>query len=292
MKFIITSDSSCDLTKTQVDELNVKCAYLTYTIEDEVFYDDMIEEHLADFYKKMRSGAAPKTSQVPPVEFVAFFEEAIKEGLPILHLSVSSHLSGTYTSATIAANEVMEKHPDADIRIVDSTVGSTGLAMLIFEAIKYRDNDKEIEKAIAHIDAIKENINVFITTNDLTYMRRGGRVSAAGAILSSVLNISPIISLPRSGKLYVKNKVRGNSATIEKFISCVENSVLKPKSQTLYIAHSDAIEKAKEYGEKLKEIFGFEKVVYMQFGTTIGTHAGPGLVSAWYFGKTRPLIPQ
>ncbi len=292
MKFIITSDSSCDLTKTQVDELNVKCAHLTYTIDDDVFYDDMIEEHINDFYQKMRAGATPKTSQVPPAQFVSFFEEAIKEGLPVLHLSISSHLSGTITSANIAANEVMQKHPDADIRIIDSTIGSAGLAMLIFEAIKYRDSDKTIEQAAAHIEAIKENVNVFITTNDLTYMRRGGRVSAAGAIVSSVLNISPIISLPRSGKLYVTNKVRGNQATLEKFVKCVENTALKPESQTVYVVHSDAIDKAELYGKKLQETLGFEKVVYMKFGTTIGTHAGPGLVSAFYFGKTRPLIRQ
>ena len=292
MNFIITSDSSCDLTKTQVDKLNVKCAYLTYTIDDDIFYDDMIEEHIDAFYKKMSLGAVPKTSQVPPIEFEAFFEEAIKEGLPVLHISISSHLSGTFTSATIAANEVMEKHPDADIRVIDSTIGSAGLAMLIFEAVKYRDSGKTIDQAIAHIDAIKENINVFITTNDLTYMRRGGRVSAAGAIVSSVLNISPIISLPRSGKLYVTHKVRGNQATLAKFIKCVESTVLRPESQTLYIVHSDAQKRAEIFGEKLNEKLGFKKIVYMQFGTTIGTHAGPGLVSAFYFGKTRPLIPQ
>jgi len=289
-KFVITSDSSCDLGSIKAKELDIDCAFLTYTIEDDVFYDDMVEEHINEFYEKMRKGAIPKTSQIPPSEFVKFFENQVKKGLPVLHLSVSSHLSGTYLSATIAAKEVMSKNPDAYITVVDTEIGSAGIAMMLFEAVKYRDEEKTIEQAVSHLNAIKYNINVFITTNDLTYMRRGGRVSTAGAIISSVLNICPIISLPKSGKLYVKNKVRGNSATLDKFIECVSDTVLKPEKQTLYIAHSDAIDKAKEYGEKLVKEFGFKNIEYLKFGTTIGSHAGPGLVSAWYFGKVRPII--
>ena len=289
-KFIITSDSSCDLTDKQASKLNINCAYLSYTIENEIFYDDMNEKHIDEFYEKMRKGAVPKTSQVPPNEFITFFEEQIKKGLPVLHLSVSSHLSGTYLSAVNAAKEVMEQNPDAYIAVVDSEIGSAGMAMMLFEAIKYRDEEKTIEQAISHLNAIKYNINVFITTNDLTYMRRGGRVSAAGAVISSVLNICPIISLPKSGKLFVSHKTRGNAATLKKIIECVNDTVLKPEKQTLYIAHSDAIEKAKEYGEAIANEFGFKNVEYLKFGTTIGSHAGPGLVSAWYFGKVRPII--
>ena len=289
-KFVITSDSSCDLTATKAKELDIDCAFLSYTIENDIFYDDMIEEHIDEFYEKMRNGAVPKTSQVPPNEFVDFFESQVKKGLPVLHLSVSSHLSGTYLSAVNAAKEVMERNPDAYIAVIDSEIGSAGMAMMLFEAVKYRDEEKTIEQAISHLNAIKYNINVFITTNDLTYMRRGGRVSTAGAIISSVLNICPIISLPKSGKLFVSHKTRGNTATMQKFIECVSDTVLKPEKQTLYIAHSDAINKAKEYGEALCNKFGFKNVEYLKFGTTIGTHAGPGLVSAWYFGKVRPII--
>lgn len=288
-KFIITSDSSCDLTSEQVKKLGVKCAYLSYTIDDDIYYDDMQESHIYGFYKKMRDGAVPKTSQVPPIEFEGFFEEVIKENLPVLHISISNALSGTLRSASLAANEVMEKHPEADIRIVDSTIASAGLAMLIYEAVKYRDNGRSIEEAVAHINGIKEHINTFITTDDLTYMRRGGRVSTAGAIVSEVLKISPFITLSKAGKLYVSNKVRGSKETIEKFIQNVKESAVKPELQTLYIVHADAVERAKEFGESLRERLGFKNVRYMRFGTTIGTHGGPGTISAFYFGKLRPI---
>ena len=289
-KFIITSDSSCDLTMQNAEDLGVKCAFLSYTIENDVFYDDMVEEHIDEFYEKMRKGAVPKTSQVTPAEFISFFEEQIKQGLPVLHFSISSHLSGTFMSAVNAAQEVMSRNKGAEIYVLDSEIGSAGLAMLLFEAVKFRDEGKTIDQAIAHVNAIKYNINVFITTNDLTYMRRGGRVSTAGAIISSVLNICPIISLPKAGKLFVTHKTRGNTATLEKFVECVKNTVIKPEKQTLYIAHSDAMDKAQEYADRLVNEFGFKDVVYLKFGTTIGTHAGPGLVSAWYYGKTRPII--
>lgn len=288
-KFIITSDSSCDLTKSEVKKLGVKCAYLSYTIGDDIFYDDMQESHISGFYKKMRNGSVPKTSQIPPSEFRLFFEEAIEEKVPVLHISLSSALSGTIQSAKIAAQEVVDNHSDADIRIVDSTIASAGLAMLIYEAVKYRDNGRSIEEAIAHINGIKENINTYITTDDLTYMRRGGRVSTAGAVVSRMLSISPMITLSHAGKLYVSNKVRGGSATIEKFCQGVADSVVKPEAQTLYIVHADAVDKAKEFGQKLCDKIGFKNVKYMKFGTTIGAHGGPGTISAFYFGKLRPI---
>lgn len=288
-KFIITSDSSCDLTASQVKALDVSCAYLSYTIGNDIFYDDMIESHIDNFYRKMRDGAVPATSQVPPAQFEVFFKEAVKKNLPVLHISISSALSGTYRSATIAANEVMEENPDADIRVIDSTVASAGLAMLIYEAVKYRDKGRSIEEAVAHIEGIKAYINTFVTTDDLSYMRRGGRVSMAGAIVSSVMKISPLITLSHAGKLYVSAKIRGSKVALEKFVESVKDSVVKPEAQTLYIVHADAESKAKEFGEKLKERLGFRRIQYMKFGTTIGAHGGPGTISAFYFGKLRPI---
>ena len=288
-KFVITSDSSCDLTKSMVDELDVKCAHLSYTIDNQVFHDDMIEEHINEFYRKMENGAVPKTSQIPPSEFESFFTESLSEKLPVLHISLSSSLSGTYRSACLAADEICENNPDAYIKVLDSSVGSAGLAMLILEAVKYRDAGRSIEETAARLEAIKENINICITTDDLTYMRRGGRISASAAMVSSVLSISPFITLSRAGKLYVCNKVRGSKQVLQKFCSFVSDTVLKPEQQTLYIVHSNALAKAKAFGETLKNRLGFKRIKYLQFGTTIGSHAGPGLVSAFYFGKLRPI---
>ncbi len=288
-KFVITSDSSCDLLDTTIKELDVKCAHLSYTIEDEMFYDDMVEEHINEFYDKMYKGAVPKTSQVTPAQFIDFFTPIVERGKPVLHLSISSSLSGTFTSANIAAGEVALENDNADIRVVDTGVGSAGIAMLIYEAVKYRDEGKTIEETIAHIDAIKGHINVLITTNDLTYMRRGGRISTASAVIGSVLSINPIIALSKDSHLFVQGKVRGEKAVKDKFMDMLESSVLKPEQQTLYVAHSRAPQRAREYAEEIQRRFGFKSVEYMQFGTVIGTHAGPGLVSAWYFGKGRKM---
>ena len=286
-KFVITSDSSCDLLDTTAEALDVKCAFLSYTIGDEMFYDDMVAEHKDEFYDKMYKGAVPKTSQVTPAQFIDFFTPILDEGKPILHLSIASTLSGTLTSANIASAELMGESENADIRVVDTGVGSAGIAMLIYEAVKYRDAGKTIEEAIAHIDAIKGHINVLITTNDLTYMRRGGRISTASAVIGSALSINPIIALSKDSHLFVQGKVRGEKAVKAKFMDMLESSVLKPEKQTLYVAHSRAPERAKEYAEEIQKRFGFKSVEFMQFGTIIGTHAGPGLVSAWYFGKGR-----
>lgn len=288
-KFVITSDSSCDLLDSVVKELDVKCAFLSYTIDDQTFYDDMVAEHKDEFYDKMYKGAVPKTSQVTPTQFIDFFTPLLDEGKPILHLSIASSLSGTLTSANIAAGEISLDNENADIRVVDTGVGSAGIAMLIYEAVKYRDAGKTIEETIAHIDAIKEHINVLITTNDLTYMRRGGRISTASAVIGSVLSINPIIALSKDSHLFVQGKVRGEKAVKEKFMDMLEASVLKPEQQTLYVAHSRSPERAKEYAEEIQKRFGFKSVEFMQFGTVIGTHAGPGLVSAWYFGKLRKM---
>ena len=288
--FIITSDSSCDLGKKRVDAIDVRCAHLLYNIDGVEYSDDMIEEHINEFYEKMEAGAMPKTSQISPQGYANFFKSQLGENLPILHISLSSGVSGTINSARIGAEIVKEEYPDADIRIIDSTVGSAALGILLYAAAKYRDKGRCIEEAVNHIEAIKENVNLIATTDDLTYLRRGGRVSSFGAAASALLKISPFLTLSKHGKLHSTAKARGRKAADEKFCSLVADSVVKPQKQTLFIVHANALERAKSLGEALKHRLGFKAVEYVKFGTVIGSHAGPGLIAACFFGKTRSVI--
>ena len=130
--FIITSDSSCDLGKKRVDAIDVRCAHLLYNIDGVEYSDDMIEEHINEFYEKMEAGAMLKTSQISPQGYANFFKSQLGENLPILHISLSSGVSGTINSARIGAEIVKEEYPDADIRIIDSTVGSAALGILLY----------------------------------------------------------------------------------------------------------------------------------------------------------------
>lgn len=289
-KFILTSDSSCDLGQERIDEIDVKCAHLTYNIDGVDYPDDMIEEHIDEFYQKMQAGAMPKTSQVSPQEYYKFFKNLLSQGLPILYISLSSGVSGTVNGARIAVDMLSEDCPEADVRIIDSTVGSAALGILLYAAAKYRDSGKSIEETVNHIEAIKENVNLVATTDDLTYIRRGGRVSSLTFAASTLLKISPFLTLSKHGKLHSTAKARGNGAADEKFKALVSDLVVRPEKQTLYIAHANALERAKKLGESLKHRLGFRAVEYIKMGAVIGSHAGPGLIAACFFGKTRSVI--
>lgn len=285
--FIITTDSGCDLPLSFCQSRDIIPIKMHYAIGDKEFTDTMDPKDLKGFYDGMRAGDVPKTSQVTPYQFVEFWTPLLEQGLPILHIALGSGISGTWANAVSAADMLKEENPGADIRVIDSTLASVGYGMLAILASEMRESGSTVDNCQAELERVKGNINTYYTTGDLTYLYRSGRVSRTGMTIAKALNIWPILNLDLDGHLIVQAKERGKKNTIKHIHKIIEELCIDPSNQTLYVCHSDIEDEAKQFGEEIKEMFGFRDVFYTYIGTTIGSNCGPGLMAAFFFGKER-----
>ncbi len=288
-KFIVCTDSGCDLSLEYCRSRGIVPVPMSYSIDGVEKSDTMDPADLKIFYDKMRNGAMTKTSQVTPFSFAEFWTPLLKEGLPILHISLGSGISGTWASAVQAAEYIIAEQPEAKIRVIDSTLASVGYGMLAIMAADMRDKGCGIDECAQKLEDVKGRINTYYTTGDLTYLYRSGRVSKTGAAVAKALNIWPILRLDLEGHLLVDAKERGKKHTLERLHSIIREKCIEPENQTLYICHSDITEEAEAFGAELKELFGFREVFYTYIGTTIGANCGPGLVAAFFIGKERTM---
>lgn len=286
-KFIVTTDSGCDLSVEYCESLGIVPLKMCWTAGEENITDTMVPTELKAFYDGMRSGTEPKTSQVTPYQYIEFWTPLLERKLPIVHIALGSAISGTYANGVKAAEMMREEHPDCVIHVVDSTLASVGYGMLAINAAKMRDEGFTPEQCVAELERTKASVNTIYTTGDLTYLYRSGRVSRTGMVVAHALNIWPILRLNIEGTLLVTAKERGKKHTLDRINKIIEEAVLEPEKQTLYICHSDIPEEAHEFGENLKELFGFKDVFYTYIGTTIGSNCGPGLMAAFFTGKDR-----
>ena len=287
--FIVATDSGCDLPMSLCNEKEIFPLQLKYVIGDTEYTDSMLHEDCKEFYDRMRNGEVPKTSQVNIAEFVEFWKTLIPKGLPIVHICLGSGISGTYANGLLALDLIHEEYPDAEIYLVDSTLASVGYGVLAIKAAEMRDSGTDVKTCVQWLEDHKIEMNTYYTTSDLTYLYRSGRVSRVGMIVAHALNINPILNLDKEGHLIVQEKIRGKKATIKRIHAIIGELVVNPQEQTLYICHSDIADEAKAFGDDIKNEFGFKDVYYTYIGPTIGTHSGPGLMAAFFFGKPRTM---
>lgn len=285
--FIITTDSGCDLSLNLCQNNNIIPIHLKYYNDEEVYTDTMKEEDSVVFYNKMRKGVVFRTSQINTEEFIEFFEPLLEQKLPIIHICMGSAISGTYNNGLVAVKTLKEKYPDCEIHFIDSTLASVGYGILSLKLAEFRENGKSVKECVKWVEENKSKINTYYTTSTLTYFARSGRLKSSSAVLGKILAVNPILKLDKAGALLICAKVIGKKAAINKIISNIAEKIINPREQTLYVSHSDIPEEAKSFGELVKNHFGFKKVVYTYIGSTIGAHAGPGVKTAFFFGKDR-----
>jgi DegV family protein with EDD domain len=289
-RFQLMTDSGCDLPMSLCKERSIIPLQLNYEIDGVNYVDTMNHDDCHLFYEKMREGKVSCTSQITPAQYLDFWEKNFEKcDLPIVHISMGSGISGTYDNALVAKDIFLEKYPDAQINIVDSTLASVGYGMLALDAAKMRDEGKSPEECVAWLNAHKAEINTYYTTGDLTYLYRSGRVSHTGMVIARTLNIWPILNLDLEGHLIVQEKAHGKRKTVQRIHQIIGELCPHPEDQVLFICHSDIYDEAKEFGDEIKEIFGFKDVYYTYIGSTIGTHSGPGLMAAFFYGKPRTM---
>ncbi len=289
--FQITTDNTADLPVEYLKEHHVECISLSYIL-DGVTYGGEKELDWKEFYRLMREeGKLPTTSQVNPEEAKAYFEKLIQTEKEILHLAFSSGLSGTYNSMRMAAEEVMEEHPDVKIIVIDSLAASMGEGLFVQKAIKMRDEGKTMEETAEWLQAHALNVVHVFTVDDLFHLYRGGRVSKTSAVIGTLAAIKPKLHVDDEGHLIVIGKPRGRKKSLNALVDYMEEKMgswlQENKDDYVFISHSDCLEDAEYVRDRIKERFGMEHFLINHIGPTIGAHTGTGTVALFFMGESR-----
>lgn len=290
--YIISCCSTADLKKEHFAKRDIKFVCYHYELDGQHYFDDLGETmDFADFYKAMENGADTKTSQVSVGEYEEFWTPFLEEGKDILHVCLSSGISGTYNSANIAKDILEEKYPDRKIYVVDSLNASAGFGLIMDRMADLRDEGLSIDEAYNWLMENRDKCNAWFFTSDLTYLVRGGRVSKASGFVGSVLSICPLMRVDKEGKLMAYAKIRTKrkviNAIVDQMEACAENGLAY--SGKCFLSHSACLEDAKMVAELIENRFPNldGKVSISDIGTTIGSHTGPGTVALFFWGKEK-----
>ena len=290
--YVLSCCSTADLTEEHFRNREISYICFHYKLNDTEYEDDLGKSMPFDqFYAAMAQGATTKTSQVNAEEFTAYFEKFLKEGKDILHVCLSSGISGVINSAMIAKNTLEEKYPDRKIMVVDSLGASSGYGLLMDRLADLRDEGKSLEEVYHFALAHRLNLHHWFFSTDLTYYVRGGRISRASGAIGGLLNICPLLNMDHEGRLVPRYKIRTKKkvihAIVDRMAECADNGTMY--SGKCYISHSDCFEDARAVADLVEQRFPKlnGKVEIYSVGTTIGSHTGPGTVALFFWGKER-----
>jgi len=285
-KYQIITDSSCDFTKAEYEEMGLTYAPLTLLYQGREYQSFTEEAELHDFYDGIRSGEMPTTSAVNPEGWAGIMEPVLQAGRDVLCLAFTSGLSTTYQSAVIAAEELGEKYPDRKIRVVDTLCAARGQGLLVYLACQKRDAGYSLEELHGWVEENKLHICHWVTVDDLNHLKRGGRVSAATAFVGGMLNIKPIIHVDNEGKLATVAKCRGRKAAMEYLVGKLSED--GAGADTVFIAHGDCPEDALALEKLVREKCPAVQQVRIGYvGGVIGAHTGPGVLVLFFLGNHR-----
>lgn len=292
--YVLSCCSTADLKKAHFERRNIRYICFHYELDGKEYADDLGESMaFEDFYRAMSNGADTKTSQVNADEYEEYFEPFLKEGKDILHVTLSSGISGTINSARIAKEMLQEKYPERKIYIVDSLNASSGFGLLMDKLADLRDEGKSIDEVYDWAEGNKLNAQSWFFSSDLTFFVKGGRVSKTSGFVGGILNICPLLNIDSEGKLIPRYKIRTKKKVIE---AIVEQMELNAEDGTdysgkCYISHSACYEDAKVVAELIESRFSKlnGKVLINDVGTTIGSHTGPGTVALFFWGAKREI---
>ena len=290
--FILSCCSTVDLTREILNRRDIKFISLHFEVDGVPYTDDFGESIAADdLYEAMVAGADTKTSQVNAIEFEEYFESFLKEGKDILHVSVSSGVSGTYNSANIARNELLERYPERKILIVDSLGGSSGSGLMMEKLADLRDEGKSMEEIYEWVEEHKLELQHWLFSTDLTFFVRGGRISKTSGFVGSLLNICPLMDVSADGKITPRRKIRTKKKVMEALVEQMETLAKNGLEycDRCFVCHSGCLEDAKKVAGMIKERFKRinGEVEIFNIGPAIGCHAGPGTVGLFFWGQKR-----
>ncbi len=281
-EFIISSDTTCDLTAEYCSANRIDIHPLFYRFgEDEIYGGDkQLDPH--EFYERMRNGEMPTTMATNPEDSKEIFRKRLNEGYDIIHIAFSSALSSSCQNSALAANELLEEYPNSRIVVIDSLAASMGEGLLVYKAIEYKNQGHSMDETVKYIESLKNNISHQFTVDSLFHLHRGGRVSKATAVIGTLVGIKPLLHVDDKGSLVAVGKVRGRKKSLTKLVDTMIESMGNHPNDVVMISHGDSLEDAEFVASLVKERTAVKDVIINYVCPTIGAHAGPGVIAFFY----------
>lgn len=290
--FILSCCSTADLTKEHFERRNIRYICFHYTLDGVEYADDLGQTiSFPEFYRRMAEGAETSTSQVNISEYLEYFDSLLAEGKDVLHLALSSGISGSVNSARNAAAIAAERYPDRRIFVVDSLAASSGFGLLMDKLADMRDAGATIDEVRDWAEEHKNEVHHWFFSTDLTFYVKGGRISKAAGWFGGLLNICPLLNVNDKGQLVPRSKIRGKRPVIKAIVERMTEYAARGTGYNgkCYICHSACYEDARAVADLVEEKFPKldGKVQIYDIGTTIGSHSGPGTVALFFWGTPR-----
>lgn len=288
----ILTDSSCDMPASLAQELDISAAPLRVHFQGDEYEnfldgDPRSRLDMKAFYRALREGAPTSTTAVNPEGWAALMQPVLDSGRDVLVLAFSSGLSSTYSAAVSAAQELALQYPARKIRVIDTLCASMGQGLLIYHAVQRQRAGESLEQVANFVEENKLHLCHWFTVDNLMFLKRGGRISAATAVMGTMLKIKPVLHVDNLGHLVNVSKARGRKASIDAMAAKVGQSGIDPGNQVFFISHGDCREDAEYLAESLRRTYHPQDVVISYVGPVIGSHSGPGTLALFFLGTQR-----
>ncbi|PLS19587.1 hypothetical protein CVD28_03990 [Bacillus sp. M6-12] len=281
--YVIVTDSCSDLPIKYVKEQGIDIISLNLVIGDKSYKDDLGQSiSHQKLFEAIDSGALPMTSQPSPDAFYEAFKKHVSEGKSVLYIGVSSGLSGTFNSSNIGKLMVEEEFPDAHIVCFTTLIGSLGQALFVQKAIEMKKQGKSLEEITEALSVKVKTQHNMILINDLSHLKRGGRISGLQSAVGTILKINPILQIDKEGKVKELDKIRGRNKALKKLIEFVVENIENPESQTIAICHANALEDAEKVKEAISSQIQVKDFLISSIGPVIGSYSGTGAVVVFF----------
>lgn len=282
----IITDSAADLPKELVAQLGIEALPLMVYLDNEE-YRDGETMNPREMFQGMREGKVYKTAQVPLQIFREVFQRHAQNGDTCIYVAFSSALSGTYQSAVLAKNEIMEDYPDTQLTVIDTKCASMGFGLVVLKAAELAAQGRSVEEILEAIRFHALHMEHIFTVDNLEYLYRGGRVSKTAAFIGGLLNIKPVLHV-EDGKLIPIEKLRGRRKVLDRMVAIMADRGTSLDQQVIGISHGDDIETAENLRELIRERFGCKEFIISQIGGAVGAHSGPGTIALFFLNQLNP----
>lgn len=289
MSYLIFSDVSIDIDKEFAQSHDLRYIPMEYVLGDETYFCNKPEDDdmMHNYYEKLRQKVRTQTSQITPSHYREIFEPLVKEGQQIIYLSLSGGLSNTYESALLAVEELKEEYDDVNIEVVDTYSATGGMGLLAESAFANMEAGMSLKENSKWLREHARKVNLWFKVEDLMYLKRGGRVSAATAVLGTALNIKPILRINDDGKLETIDKKRGSRLAIKSLVERFESTFDPSVSDVVYVCCADCMDDAAFLKELILEKHPELKVRVTMLSPIIGAHTGPDMLALIHYGTGR-----
>lgn len=281
--YVILTDSCSDLSKDVreslgIDYVQMNIVYDGKELPASLDWDLYTPQEL---YNLMRNGTRITTNQVPVQTFTTVFTKYLEEGKDIVYIGCSSALSGSVNTGKVVADELAEKYPDNKVYVIDSLNSCLGEGLMVIDAAKMKKEGKTAAEVVAYIEANKLKYQQFCAVDDLTYLKRAGRVKASAAFFGNLFGVKPILISNRQGENFAIKKIKGRKNSLDEIINMAKSSIVAPETQTVAVVHADCEKDAEYLKNRIERELGVKEVYVNYIGPIIGASAGPGTIAIY-----------